>query len=78
MKGLSIRYLYSLSHLHFYYYTRLKNKFYKDVKIRYYSIVKGKYVRKIFIFRVELILFKKVFNSTKKILIPYTFVLIDV
>lgn len=60
------------------YYTRHKNKLYKDVKIKYYSTIKGKHVRKISIFQVGLILFKRAMNSLKRITLPFNFVLTDV
>ncbi len=60
------------------YYTRNKGKLYKDFSIKYYSIVKGKHTRKISIFQVGLILFKRAMNSLKYIRLSFTFVLTDI
>lgn len=60
------------------YYTRHKGKYYSDIKIRYYSIVNGKHRRRISIFQVGLILFKRAFNSLKYIRLSFSFVLTDV
>lgn len=58
-------------------YTRYKNKYYKDVKIVYFGLVKGKRKRKISIFQVGLILFKRAMNSLKNIKLFFNFVITD-